>query len=180
MTVAQRLDAALANIDSKILEDNLSNDVLHYLIELRSYVQQAKGVTSGGGGGEVSGSVSISESALPTGAATESTLAIIAEASILTPTIAVVSLSNHLSLSTTTATPLSQTQLLCESVALFPQKENGAVNAASIFFGFTAARQRIQVYPGYTIGPFTGRKLNLQDVYILGEVDDGIEFLVVQ
>jgi hypothetical protein len=79
MTVAQRLDAALANIDNKILEDNLSDDVLHYLIELRSYVQQAKGVTSGGGGGEVSGSVSISESALPTGAATESTLDAIAE-----------------------------------------------------------------------------------------------------
>jgi hypothetical protein len=94
--------------------------------------------------------------------------------------VAVFTASGHLALANANATPLAGAEVLCESVALFPQRANGEANAASISFGLTAARQRIQVHPGYTIGPFAGRKLNLQDVYILGAVGDGIEFLVVQ
>jgi hypothetical protein len=94
--------------------------------------------------------------------------------------VAVFTASGHLALANANATPLSATELLCESISLFPQRENGSANAANIFVGLTAARQRILISPGTTIGPFPGRKLNLQNVRILGAVGDGIEFLVVQ
>ena len=78
MTVDAKLAAALARLDTKILQDDLDDQALLNLAEYRATVQQAKGTTSGGAGGEVSGSVSISESVLPTGAATETTLGAIA------------------------------------------------------------------------------------------------------
>jgi hypothetical protein len=104
----------------------------------------------------------------------------IATSALVTPVTAVTTASNHLALSNTNATPLAGSQILCESVALFPQQANGAANAASIFVGLTAARQRVLVTPGLTIGPFPGHPINLQDIRIQGTAGDGVEFWVVQ
>jgi hypothetical protein len=94
--------------------------------------------------------------------------------------VAVFTASGHLALANANATPLAGSQTLCESVALFPQQANGAANAAAIFVGLTAARQRVLVTPGLTIGPFPGHLINLQDIRIQGTAGDGVEFWVVQ
>lgn len=107
-------------------------------------------------------------------------LTILATAPIIAPTAAVTTASNHLALANTSATPLAGTSTLCESVALFPQRADGTANAAPVFVGLTAARQRVEVTPGTTIGPFPGRRINLQDVRIQGTAGDGVEFWVVQ
>jgi len=107
-------------------------------------------------------------------------ISIIVAAPVLVPTTAVTAASGHLELSATTATPLATVETLCEAIVLFPQREDGAANTASIFVGLTAARQRILVTPGATIGPFVGRRIDLRDVRVRGAVGDGVEFLVVQ
>lgn len=93
---------------------------------------------------------------------------------------AVFTASSHLALANTSATPLAGSSILCESVALFPQKDNGDDNTAATYVGVTASRQFVRITPGLTIGPFPGRKIDLANIQIKGAAGDGIEFWVVQ